>query len=293
MGSPIDLTLLQNVKDWIYGNSASSPSPVVDDAILRRLITQASQFVLSQLQRQTLFYHSITELRSGVGTPSMTLREFPVLSISQVMVGNQLIPPRPPLSGSATPVITFSGAQPGWSFEPWNGYPPGRPQAVTLSSYRYPRDFNNIQFNYTAGYVVQGEVQTIPAAAPYTIQPLMPMGAWAGDVGVSYVGGVALVPVTSAPTAGQYVPPTDPNDNPVYTFAAADAGRPVALSYSFAPADLSYAVCKWVGEAFTYKSRIGLKSKILAQHETMTYQLTAMPDDVKLILNPYKNQLPI
>lgn len=292
MGSPIDLTLLKNVKDWIYGNPNQDPQPVFDDVILKRLITQASVFMLGQLQRDSLLYRIVTEVRNGTGGSSMTLKEFPVLSVSQVIVGNQTIPARPGLTGSLTPVVTFGGLQPGWTLEAASPYPPGRPQAVMLTGSRFPREFSNVQFTYAAGYVVQGEQQTVPVTNGIT--PLQPLGAWSGNVGLSYVGGAALVPVAANPAVGQYVPPTDANQWPLlYVFNAADEGRTIALSYSYVPADLSFATCKWVGESFNYKARIGLKRKILANQETMEYQLVSMSDDVKQALKPYQNWLPI
>lgn len=81
----------------------------------------------------------------------------------------------------------------------------------------------------------------IPASSPYTITVAPPnSGTFVADMGVIFAAtGVQLTRVASAPTAGQYSVSAG-----VYTFAAADAGKSVALSYEYSATSTS-------GEIFT------------------------------------------
>lgn len=84
-------------------------------------------------------------------------------------------------------------------------------------------------------------VQSIPASGPYTITVAPPnSGTFLNDLGVIFgATGVQLTRVASAPTAGQYSVSAG-----VYTFAAADAGKTVALSYE-------YSATSTTGQIFT------------------------------------------
>lgn len=69
---------------------------------------------------------------------------------------------------------------------------------------------------------------TIPST-PYTITPTVPgSGTWAGDMGVKDANGNSMKRVASAPAAGQYSLAAG-----VYTFAAADTGKTVYISYQY------------------------------------------------------------
>lgn len=71
---------------------------------------------------------------------------------------------------------------------------------------------------------------TIPASTPFTITPTVPgSGTFSEDLGVSYSGtGVELIKVASGPTTGQYSVSAG-----VYTFAAADEGLAVLISFAY------------------------------------------------------------
>lgn len=71
---------------------------------------------------------------------------------------------------------------------------------------------------------------SIPSGSPYTLTVAPPSsGTFVMDMGVIFAStGVQLTRVASAPTAGQYSVSAG-----VYTFAAADAGKGVALSYEY------------------------------------------------------------
>lgn len=72
---------------------------------------------------------------------------------------------------------------------------------------------------------------SIPAGTPYTITVAPPgSGTFATDLGVVFAAtGVQLTRVASAPTAGQY----SVSAAGVYTFAAADAGKSIGVSYEY------------------------------------------------------------
>lgn len=71
------------------------------------------------------------------------------------------------------------------------------------------------------------EAGTVPAATPYTIT-VANSATFSKDLGVTYAGGNALTKVASSPAQGQYSVSAG-----VYTFAAADAGASVLISYEY------------------------------------------------------------
>ena len=72
---------------------------------------------------------------------------------------------------------------------------------------------------------------TIPAT-PFQLTPVVPnTGTWVGDLGVRNTSGVNFTRVASAPTTGQYSVSAG-----VYTFAAADTGLAVLMSFEYSAA---------------------------------------------------------
>jgi hypothetical protein len=64
---------------------------------------------------------------------------------------------------------------------------------------------------------------------PFTVTPTVPnTGTWAEDLGVMDQNAVAMTRVASAPATGQYSVAAG-----IYTFAAADVGRRVFISYAY------------------------------------------------------------
>jgi len=75
------------------------------------------------------------------------------------------------------------------------------------------------------------EAQTVPAASPYTVT-VTNSAQFVDDWGVRYsVTGLPLAKVTTSPVQGQYSVSSG-----VYTFAAADAGAVVLISYRYSSA---------------------------------------------------------
>jgi len=166
----------------------------------------------------------------------------------------------------------------------------------------FPLGPQNTKVTYTAGYLVQSEPQTVPAApGPYTVTVLQQQGIWSRDNGVVYAAtGVALTPVTTLTGAGQYI--VGPDSTPgLYTFDSADAGAALLISYSFIPASLEEACIQMVAERYSYRSRIGEISKSLGGQETVRfmrgggggpYTIGGLPPEVIDLISDYISVLP-
>jgi hypothetical protein len=279
MAAPSDLTTLANVKAWLSGNPAIGGQ---DDALLGRLITAASRFILATLQRPIILPHAVTESYDGDGSTRMTLAQWPVTSVAALAIDGNTVP-------ASNPAPTASG----YLLEAWDGSPPGRPQTLYLVGYGFSnfalgqgftRAYQNVQVTYTAGYQVTNEAAAVPAnPGPYTIAVAAPYGNWCQDAGVRYAAGGALTPVTGAPAAGQYAAAAG-----VYTFSSADAGRAVLISYGFTPADLEQAAIELVGERYRHKGRIGMASESQGGHVSTAFTQKDMHPFVAALIEPYR-----
>ena len=74
----------------------------------------------------------------------------------------------------------------------------------------------------------------------------------------------------------------------VYTFAAADAGAAVSISYGFIPAAINNACIEWVAERYRYRTRVGQSSQSVSGQLTSSYSLKDIPDFVRASLDPYR-----
>lgn len=259
------LTSLERVRDWV-GVTTNN-----DDLLLSRLIDETSRFILSYLQRPTLFQYIFSDLYDGTGGRVQILRNWPVQSVALVMVDNIIVP------ASSTPATA------GFTLESWDGLPPGRPQSVSLKGYDFRRGNNNINIVYTTGFVIKNEAQTVPSSGNYSIAVNAPYGSFGADQGVAYTNGATLANVVSNPTQGQYAVVGG-----IYYFAAADASANVQISYSYIPADIEHACMELVGERYRTKNRIGEISKTLGGQETMAFSQKDMSDFITTLLQPYR-----
>lgn len=279
VASPYDLCGLDAVKQWL----SIGPADISSDAKLQSLITSCSRFILSYISRSSILPATVTERRDGYGNPTMLLRQWPVQSITSLIVGSVVIPAGVP----QTPTNTACPS--GYLLEPADPFPPGTQQKLDLvGGYTFWRGQQNVQVAYVAGYLVAGELNTIPGTSPYVVSPNAPYGAWASDWAVS-IAGVLATKVAGSPAAGQYAISSVGN----YTFAAADAGKAVSLSYGFVPTDLALACVETVAEKFTYTSRIGVLSKSLGGQETVSFSVKDLSDTIKLQLQNYRNVVPM
>jgi hypothetical protein len=263
--SPFDLTNLSALKAWLGLPFAVGSN----DPTLSALITASSRSIYAVLSRPSLLPQSYTDT-IDLETRRVILRQWPVLQVTSVT-----------LCGNPVPQDTNADLEGsyGYALQPGDGIPPGRPQALDLfgldcwlnanlwgNSYRTGRQ--SLVVSYTAGYAVQNEpqtapaalpyqaaafqpygpwasdlgvtyaypvisdeAQTVPASAPYQLTAMQPLGAWVQDQGVSYASsGAPLMSVAGAPTTGQYSVAAG-----VYTFSAGDANAAVLISYEYIP----------------------------------------------------------
>ncbi len=122
-----DLTTLANVKAYL-----SPPLTTTnDDALLSRLITAASQFIQSWLNR-TIAVTSYTDTRNGGGGARVFLRNRPVTAVSSVTIDGVIVPAsNPPPNGA------------GYLFDD---------NSIYLVGQVFSKGVQNVVIQYTAGY---------------------------------------------------------------------------------------------------------------------------------------------
>jgi len=267
MGAPGDLTILANVKAWRSPPLATT----IDDAQIARIISAASAFILRYLGR-SLVWQSHNETRNGSGGRALMLRNAPVTAIGTLSVDGIAVPAAP------------DAASAGYVLD-------GEPGMLYLRGYAFSRGVQNISCSYSAGYLVSGEAQSVPAS-PGQLPCSALAHLWAGDGGISYAGGAALtaLPTGATPGAGQYVAPAAPDG--FYSFAAADAGRAIALSYSNTPADLEQACIELALLRINERGRIGEASKTLAG-EVVAFTQKDITASIATALQPYRRVVPL
>jgi hypothetical protein len=257
-----DLVALGAVKNWLGVATGD------DDALLAALITQISRGIYNYINRSFVLPTDVTEAYDGAGRDQLLLRNWPVGAVHSVVVDGNAIPPAPMMAAGVHPTH-------GYALEQSDDAPPGAMQQLFLRGpHVFRKGRQNVVVSYRAGYEIVGEAWTIPTA-PFQVTALAPYGDWAVDTGVAHANGAAMTPVSGTPSQGQYSV-----DAGVYTFAAADAGSAVALSYGYIPADLEQCALEWVADRYKYKDRIGMTSKSLGGQETVAYQNKATPDFV-------------
>lgn len=268
--SQYDLTSTAALKAWLGLPAGPGPS----DATLAALPTAASRMIFALLSRPNLLPQAYTETLD-LESRRVTLRQWPVLQVNAVLWRGVVVPP----ALTADPSASI-----GYALQSADSAPPGRPQAIDLFGDCYRPGRQSLVVSYRAGYAVQGEAQTVPSVGPPQLSALAPYGPWASDLGVIYAStGASFTPVAAAPGAGQYAIGAG-----VYTFSAADAGQPLALSYGYTPQDVAQAALELASERFRAAEHIGLRSKSVGGQETIAYDVSAIPAAVLAMLQPYK-----
>jgi hypothetical protein len=268
--SPFDLTTLANVKAWL---GLPSP-PTLSDVTLSNLVTAASRAIYAAISRPALLpqtYNETIDLESD----RTYLRNWPVLQVSSVTLDGLVLPPAS---------LTSNEPALGYLLQPGDTAPPGRPQAIDLFGRRYHRRRQRLDVIYEAGYAIQSETWTAPAAAPFTVTASAPFGPWASDLGVVYASSeLALQAMKAAASAGRYSV-----TNGIYAFNSSDAGATLAISYGFIPQDLAQAATELAAERFRAADRIGLRSKSVGGQETIAYDVSGVSASVEALIAPYK-----
>ena len=222
----------------------------------------------------------MAEAQDGSGGNILVLKEWPVLSVTSVVVDGITIP-------------QATQQSPGWILDAWNGVPPGRMQALRLRGYSFgsalpgARNVASVQMTYQAGYQIASERQIVTAGEASAAAPF---GPWATDAGVTYANGTALTQVASAPTTGQYALDAEAG---TYDFAAGDDGAAILISYGFVPYDLADACIELVSERYKYAQRVGEKTHSLGGNETVSFDTTRFTPLVTQLLQPYRNVPPL
>ena len=145
-----DLTTLADVKAWLQTGQGAFPA--TDDALLVRLITAASQFIQTWLNRQIASQDWI-ETRDGVGNAlgpcdvRYQFAAFPVTAVGLVAVDGVTIPPIPayPPAQPGIAVLSTFAAQAGYLFTPTQ---------LVIRGYAVPRKAGCVTLHYTAGYSI-------------------------------------------------------------------------------------------------------------------------------------------
>jgi hypothetical protein len=261
-----------------------------DDVLLARLRDAVSADFLRIIDRPADFVAAdYTDVVTGDDTAVLVLDHWPVNAITSITDSN----------GNAI-TASANGILAGWHLR--SETDPERLCSVELipastgDTVNTPSTFSSaLKYSivYNAGYVAQAivdELANIPAApGPYTISPINVID-FLSDTSVKFsVSGTALVKVAANPATGQY----SVSDEGVYTFAAADTGLAVKISYKLiaGPKDIRQAVVDWA--AYRYRSRmfIGQNSKHLQTGETVTYQQMEMPMSTAAVLERYSRNL--
>lgn len=265
-----DLTTLPHVKEWLGIPLNQTES----DVLLTRLITSASRFILNYINRNTLVATVYNDRMDGYGKNFMLIRQWPVIKFNSASFGGLVL---------ATPALGNPPTN-GFLLESADSISGGQ-QRLMLFGYVFAYGKGQVVLNYVAGYQITDEPQTIPAT-PFQVTTDF---TWIADTGVTFaLTGMPLVKVTGTPTAGQYAV----DDAGVYTFAAADTGLGVLITYSYVPPDLEQACWEMIGERYLTKDRIGVKSKVLGGQETIVYNVTSISDFVKSALQPFVRVTP-
>jgi hypothetical protein len=265
-----DLTTLAKVQQWL---ALPDYKPATNDT-LAALITTVSAVVVNYLGRQGLRAQTVQTVYDTWGNDFILLRGGPIISISAVELGGSTLTPAttttwPPTSG--------------WDLEPLD--PTGtNQQRLTLYGCRFPYGRRTLRVTAMAGFLTS-ETQVIPTEAPYQLQMYY---TYLGDETFLYPNGTPFVLAPAPPGPGQYsIDPTG-----LAQFNAVDAGVPVGMSYSFVPPDIDNAVVQMVGEDYNRRTRIGLRSLSVGGTSTTSYDLSDMPQRVKLALAPYRTVTP-
>jgi hypothetical protein len=279
--TPLDLTTTAAAKIWaaVTGNNT--------DDLVQQLVTAASQQIISYIGRNPLVAN-YTEVRDGNGNDSLSLWNWPVISVSALTVANQRFSwgenPIFPLSGNpANIAASVNAITPGFIVDSGPDY--SAPSRITLVGFRFTRGRSNVTVKYQAGYS-----KTFPEAhiiATGTVS-LNNAATFIRDGGVVHANGTPFVLVASAPAAGQYTV----SAAGVYGFNAADNTQTVTITYQFGqvPYDLVQACNEIVGQDLRRRSHIDEDSIVVAAQNT-NFSRLAIPRKTQMVLDTYRQRM--
>lgn len=278
--TPLDLTTTAAAKIWaaVTGNNT--------DDLVQRLVTAASQQIISYIGRNPLVAN-YTEVRDGNGNDTLSLWNWPVISVSSITVADQYYSGNTlsyPLSGNPFLVNpSVNAITPGFIVDSGPDY--SAPSRITLVGYRFSRGRSNVTVKYQAGYSKTfPEAQTIAAGTVI----LNNAATFIRDGGVAYANGTAFVNVANAPAAGQYTV----SATGVYGFNAADNAQAAIFTYQFGqvPYDLVQACNEIVGQDLRRRSHIDEDSIVVAAQNT-NFSRLAIPRKTQMVLDTYRQRM--
>jgi hypothetical protein len=123
-----DFTTLPDVRAWLQNGQSSFP--ITDDALLSRLITAASQYIQTWVNRQIALADYV-EVRDGTGGHRLQFGCFPVVTVQSLTVDGQTVPQA---ASSCSAGYSFSTSQ------------------LSIRGYKFSRGAQNVVIAYTAGY---------------------------------------------------------------------------------------------------------------------------------------------
>ena len=292
---PIDLTTVQYLQQYLGegAGTGGGGKPVAGLAALQqRLITAASKTAITTIGRNPMVA-PYSETYDGTGTALLVLRNWPIVSVSQVQIfgsgwpwggwgGCFTVQPVFPSQPQVIPVANQPNGQPGYIFDGRQG------TVILVGGYCFPYGVRNVNVNYLAGFTETfPENQTITGGTV----TLNNGSTWVANVAVAYAAsGVLLTLITSgSPAAGQYtVSPLG-----VYGFSSADEADLVTVTYQFGqpPYDLQDAVCEIAAVEYRRLQHIDQDSQAMAE-ATTSFTRLAIPRLASMRLEQYKSKIP-
>lgn len=249
------------------GGSANTALRELFSQLIPRASGSVMKFTSRSFQRTT---HTLDPL-NGTGSQVLMLPDTPVLSVSDVRFG-----------ATAVPAASADGVTGGYQYD--------EDALYLVGGYLFPPGYRTVRVSYVSGYAAS-QTSFIPASTPYTIEPSEggENGAYAAaDRGVvNAVTGAAFTLVGASPAAGQYA-----FAEGVYTFAAADAGVQVTMSYDYVPGPVEQSTIELVLFLLRQRDNLGVQSKSL-RDETISFEKDGLPVSVEEKLWPYKKVLPL
>ena len=246
-----------------------------DDALLARLITDVSGAITAYLGRPSLTPRSYMERLDGNDKTRLFLRHYPVLQMISLLVESAIIPAAVRRKRHRRAAICSSHGM-----------------DCRRAGRRHSMCFASIiaRAGRTSWPIIplvmrsRAKPPACSATGLYNVSAEAPFGPWASDAGVTYANGNSLIVVATNPAAGEYAV-----SGGVYSFAAADAGASLLISYGFIPAAINNACIEWVAERYRYRTRVGQSSQTVSGQMTSAYSLKDMPDFIRASLDPYRN----
>ncbi|MDE2100863.1 MAG: phage gp6-like head-tail connector protein [Patescibacteria group bacterium] len=274
MIKPRDLTTLDAAKSFVSNKAGS-----VDDALIQLFINGASLAIEKWLDRK-LALDNYTERRNGNGTSMLPVRNWPLVSVQSLVVGDTTLQPAPLTNGQPS---TTGG---GYIFDDQIIYL--RPGSSEISAGCFWRGYQNVLVTYQAGFITPG------------LLALSQLPAWAAtsqyQKGSQVVANGFVFTAMVAGTSGN-TQPTWPSilagtvTDGTVQWSATDTYAGVVSGALFLPEPIETACMQLVGLVYRQRDRIGDTGEGMGQ-ERVNYFMGALNQQTKWLLQPYRNVTP-